>query len=173
MYYSLGPNVYIMVGVPGSGKSTVAKELSEQNGAIILSSDSIRKELYGDENIQGDGRFVFKTLFERANNAISNGFDIIIDATNVDRKARKNVFKSLKGEFNATAVFVDTDINECLRRNNLRERVVPEEIIMKFYNRLTIPEKSEGFSNVIIWSKRNKEKFEEKNVEKKELEYAI
>ena len=42
MYYSLGPNVYIMVGVPGSGKSTVAKELSEQNGAIILSSDSIR-----------------------------------------------------------------------------------------------------------------------------------
>ena len=68
---------------------------------------------------------------------------------------------------------VDTDINECLRRNNLRERVVPEEIIMKFYNRLTIPEKSEGFSNVIIWSERNKEKFEEKNVEKKELEYTI
>ena len=32
---------------------------------------------------------------------------------------------------------------------------------MKFYNRLTIPEKSEGFANVIIWSERNKEKLEE------------
>ena len=123
MYYSFGPNVYIMVGVPGSGKSTVAKELSEQNGAIILSSDSIRKELYGDENIQGDGRCVFKTLFERANNAISNGFDIIIDATNVDRKSRKSVFKSLKGEFNATAVFVDTDIKNELYSRGVREHV--------------------------------------------------
>ena len=42
------------------------------------------------------------------------------------------MFKSLKGEFNATAVFVDTDINECLRRNNLRDKLEIEEKKAKF-----------------------------------------
>lgn len=42
----------MMVGLPGSGKSTYAKELSNDLDAIICSSDIIRKELCVDINSQ-------------------------------------------------------------------------------------------------------------------------
>ena len=35
--------VFIMVGVPGAGKSTLAKELAEKEHAVILSADNIRE----------------------------------------------------------------------------------------------------------------------------------
>ena len=41
---------YMYIGLPGSGKSTIAVA---QKGATIISSDAIRGELYGDENILG------------------------------------------------------------------------------------------------------------------------
>ena len=44
--------LYMMVGLPASGKSTYAKLLAEEVDGIIVSSDAIRKEWYGDENIQ-------------------------------------------------------------------------------------------------------------------------
>lgn len=39
--------LYIMVGLPGSGKSTKAKEISKETGAIITSLDSMREEIAG------------------------------------------------------------------------------------------------------------------------------
>ena len=48
-------NFYMLVGLPGSGKSTIVKKMIEKNPNIkVFSSDSLRKELWGDENKQGD-----------------------------------------------------------------------------------------------------------------------
>ena len=47
---------YMYIGLPGSGKSTIA---AAQKGATIISSDAIRGELYGDENILGKHNEVF------------------------------------------------------------------------------------------------------------------
>ena len=46
------PKLIMMVGVAGSGKSTVAMRYALTQSAIIYSSDAIRAELYGDENCQ-------------------------------------------------------------------------------------------------------------------------
>ena len=46
------PTFTMMVGLPGSGKSTYAKELAERTNAKICSSDAIREELTGDISIQ-------------------------------------------------------------------------------------------------------------------------
>jgi predicted kinase len=44
-----------LIGLPGSGKSTFACKLQEMiPNAVIVSSDTARKKLYGDESIQGD-----------------------------------------------------------------------------------------------------------------------
>lgn len=42
--------LYVMVGLPASGKSTIAAEYVEQHDAVLVSSDAIRAEIYGDEN---------------------------------------------------------------------------------------------------------------------------
>ena len=49
------PRLVLLVGPPGCGKSTYAKKYIETNSNTIhLTSDGIRKELWGDEAIQGD-----------------------------------------------------------------------------------------------------------------------
>lgn len=56
--------LYMMIGLPASGKSTIAKEISESEGAVIVSSDEIRKE-FGDVNDQSQNVKVFKEAERR------------------------------------------------------------------------------------------------------------
>lgn len=46
------PIFIMLVGLPGSGKSTYAELLKKQYNAIICSSDEARKKITGDENNQ-------------------------------------------------------------------------------------------------------------------------
>ena len=44
------PTIYLIIGVPASGKTTWAKEkLKELDNAVYTGSDSIRLELWGNE----------------------------------------------------------------------------------------------------------------------------
>ena len=54
----------MMIGLPASGKSTIAKELSKSEDAVIVSSDEIRREL-GDINDQSQNTKVFEEVEKR------------------------------------------------------------------------------------------------------------
>lgn len=138
------PILYTMCGLPGSGKSTYAKQHPE---CVVISSDEVRKELYGDEAIQGDGAKVFEIVNCRVEEALDQGFNVIYDATNVASKTRKNIVN----RFNAIhiCVFVNTSIEECLRRNANRSRNVPQEVIERMAKKLTVPTELEGFTKII------------------------
>lgn len=56
--------LYMMIGLPASGKSTIAKELSKSEDAVIVSSDEIRREL-GDINDQSQNTKVFEEVEKR------------------------------------------------------------------------------------------------------------
>lgn len=47
----------MMIGLPASGKSAIARKIF--NDAYVVSTDAIRGEPFGDENIQGDPNKVF------------------------------------------------------------------------------------------------------------------
>ena len=59
----------MLIGLPGSGKSTYAKQYLADHieNTMWCSSDTIRKELYGDENIQGNPKTVFEHLHNNVN----------------------------------------------------------------------------------------------------------
>ncbi|RUT03869.1 hypothetical protein DSM106972_047830 [Dulcicalothrix desertica PCC 7102] len=45
---------HFLIGSPGAGKSTIAQKLANYDkNYVIVSTDKIRFELYGDESIQG------------------------------------------------------------------------------------------------------------------------
>lgn len=140
--------LYTMVGLPGSGKSTFSKNHAE---CVVVSTDEIRAELFGDASVQAKSDEVFRIAFQRIAENLKNGKDVIFDATNVSVKSRKSSFR-----FNAkhVAVYVSTDVAECKRRNANRDRKVNENVIDRIASRLVIPTKAEGFDEIIvIWEK--------------------
>ena len=92
------PIFIMMLGLPGSGKSTHAKELAERINAVIHSSDALREELTGDINNQNNNELVFQTLHKRIKEDLINGKNCIYDACQVKRKDRMNKYKKLWGD---------------------------------------------------------------------------
>ena len=72
------PKFIMLIGLPGSGKSTWAeKYITENANTVLISSDNIRKELFGDENSQEDNNRVFYEMEVRTLNHLNNGVNVI------------------------------------------------------------------------------------------------
>lgn len=151
------PIFTMIVGLPGSGKSAYAKELSEKTNAKICSSDAIREELNGDINSQSNNEEVFKLLHKRIKEYLANGESVIYDATNINSRRRKAFLSELKNiSCRKNCIIIAVPFDECCKRNELRERVVPVEVIEKMYKSWNTPYFFEGWDSITI--KRNEYK---------------
>lgn len=152
----------LLVGAPASGKSTwAANFVSTRPNFTIIASDTIRRELYGNEATQGKPQEVFNIVRLRVEENLALGRDVIVDATNMSRKDRRTYF-SLAKKYGATVearVFA-TSYEECVRRNANRERVVPEAVIYRMFCRFEPPVRGEGFTNVLIINNNSNNKEE-------------
>lgn len=144
----MAPKFFMMVGIPGSGKSTAARKIAKKCGAIIVSSDAIRGELYGDEAIQGDHGYVFQLMEERALAALKAGRSVIYDATNVIAWRRREFLTKLPQEVEKACIWVDVPLERALQNNQGRERHVPEWVIRNQADQLEPPTAAEGWDCV-------------------------
>ncbi|MET8871460.1 AAA family ATPase [Nocardia sp. NPDC004604] len=100
-------------GSPGTGKSTVAIELSASTGAVVLSSDHVRKQLRASGEVTGPtGTFgtgtysaagkarVYTELRSRAQKLLALGRSVILDASWIDADERQRA-ATLAAETNA------------------------------------------------------------------------
>ena len=155
---------YMMCGLPGSGKSTKAKEIAEKSGALIFSSDALRKEKYGNEAIQGNPNKIFNELVSYIRIALHSGRDVILDATNISYKKRMSflsrVSNGMKVPFRRVCVLMATPYEMCCARNASRERVVPEEVMKRMYHSFFIPSYFEGWDDIEVIYPEEKEEEE-------------
>ena len=143
-------NFYMMVGLPGSGKTTFAHNI--EKGAIVISSDIIRKELWGSEEKQGDNKIVFEELEKRVMENLAADKSVVCDATNIKAKKRKDFLYRLRKipNVNTVCMLMSVPYEQCLERNNERGRVVPEEVIKRMYMNFEIPQVREGWHQINI-----------------------
>ena len=141
----------IMIGIPGSGKSSYAKKYLLTNNSVYLSSDDIRIELYGFED-QTHNDIVFETMRKRTLNALREGKDVIYDATNLSKKRRSNIIseaRKLSAQINA--YLCCTPINIILERNITRvERQLPWDKLVQMIQSIEPPMYYEGFDNIYL-----------------------
>ena len=147
--------LFVMIGISGSGKSTYAIKLAKEYNATIVSTDSIRQELFGSEDNQTNNKLVFTTAFNRIKTLLNNKQNVIFDATNVTNKSRINLKKQLSlmwENIETIAVIINTPFEIAIKQNNLRNRKVPYSVIEKQYKNLIngYDKIKELYSNVII-----------------------
>ena len=139
----------VMCGLPASGKSTYSQWLAENAHFYRVCPDLIRKDLYGDENVQGDGKKVFSIAHYQMQEIGSVGGNVVFDATNIDRKTRKDLVKKMRPHFDIIICkWFSTPLLTCKLRNAKRERQVPEEVLDSMYERFRAPMIDEGFDIV-------------------------
>lgn len=166
------PTFIMMVGLPGSGKSTIVRDIKEKYPPVeVFSSDEYRQKLCGDENDQTKNELVFTTLYKDLIDAITlRGANVIFDATNISRKDRKRALDKVRHlAIKKIAYFIDTDFRECIDRDASRERSVGPHVIEKFIRRFEFPQKFEGFDDIVIHSQRYKDMNSEFNREKEQF----
>ena len=149
----MSARLFMLVGLPGSGKSTQAEKIKgyEEN-CIILSSDQIREEM-GDVNDQSRNNEVFDVMFKRCYEALSQGVSVVYDATNLNRKKRVNFLKKLdRLDVERICVLMAVPYEVCLARNFSRDRQVPEDVMVRMLKSFEIPVYQERWNTIkIVW----------------------
>jgi predicted kinase len=133
------PIAHFLIGIPGSGKSTFAKLLSQLGNYQIISTDDIRTELYGDASIQGDWKQIKIEAIQRIYTSLQTGKSIIYDATNFKRGLRLEFLQKVKQKLGKThspvwiGWYLNTPLETSIAWNQNRDRQVPESVIHRMY----------------------------------------
>lgn len=149
------PKCTILVGVPGSGKSTWFEKNKTATTAPV-STDNIIEflgGLYGftyNEIFSETIRFADMVMVKRMLWNAERGNDLVIDRTNMSRKARKQFIDKLSKygyEFECV-VFPTPDSEEWKRRLNRPGKTIPQEAIDRMVASYEEPTEEEGFTKI-------------------------
>jgi predicted kinase len=147
------PTIYMLVGVPGSGKTTWIR--NNKHDAVVLSTDDyiekiaakqgktyseVFKDAIGDATDQME-----KDLIQ----AVRNERDIIWDQTNLTAKTRKSKLSRIPKSYKKVGVYfsVPQDLRD--RLASRPGKTIPEPVIISMINQLQPPSKEEGFDEIL------------------------
>lgn len=139
----------VMCGLPVSGKSTYSEWLASNANFYRVCPDLIRKDLYGDENVQGDGKKVFSIAHYQMATIGNLGGNVVFDATNISCKNRKNLIKEMRPYFDVIICkWFSAPWKLCDKRNMERERHVPYEVMERMALNFKEPTMDEGWDYI-------------------------
>jgi predicted kinase len=115
------PTLYILIGLPGSGKSHWAQANADRIGAVVVGSDEVRAEFQACGQNPYDGDAVFAEVERRARAYLQADRSVILDATHYQRRYRRYATALARQlRVPCVAVWFDTLLDEVLQRNGWR-----------------------------------------------------
>ena len=113
--------LFVTVGLPRSGKTTLCRELLEQ-GFAIVNPDSFRLAIHGQRFVTSAEPFVWAAVYAAVDALLLAGCKVVVDGTHVTEK-RRQPWRERGAEF----ILVPTSKEECIRRARLTndEYIIP------------------------------------------------
>jgi protein phosphatase len=146
--------IIVLVGISGCGKSTFAdKYMTEHPDTLLLSSDKLRGVIGKSESDQSVTPQVFSIIKRNSDEAIAKGKTVMIDATSLNPKERRDyVDIAKKHNVDAIAYVFERDKATLMKNQEKRGasggRIVPEFVIDKMLSKYVRPSTSEGFKEI-------------------------
>jgi len=149
------PKLYVLVGVPGSGKSTWVKEQEWVNECVYVSTD-----IWVDLEARRLGKTyseIFTEYMPKAVNIMTaqvvdakeQGRDIIWDQTSTTVASRKRKFNMLPDYRAIAVVFRTPNEEELARRLATRPgKVIPSHVLHDMIWNFEMPAEEEGFKEI-------------------------
>lgn len=157
--------IFIMViGIPGSGKSTWVKKFVENlepevvDEWVVASSDdfieewaSFRGMTYTQYFTPMDHEVAERAVIEMVRQAVKDGKNIIWDQININKKERAKRLKLIPENYSKYFNFFRTPEPEELKTRlcSRPDKFIPQEVIMKMIEQLEVPSLEEGFHGII------------------------
>lgn len=121
------PILHLVCGLPGSGKSTFARELEKKHPALRLTPDEWMAQIVGDGYDEKKRAAVEKIQWEIAQKVLSLGVDVILES-GFWKKKERDQFRARAKELGATIklYFLDISKEELWDRIKKRNKNLPE-----------------------------------------------
>jgi len=151
---------HLLIGQPASGKTTLARSLAPlltapgEPQAVVLSTDALRAEVFGDAAVQGPWPDIQRRLHQRLLEAVAAGRPVIVDATHARRAWRLAITQALALPRPVEWIgwWLFTPLPTCLEWNARRQRPVPVPVIQEMAAALADPHfgpcRAEGFAAI-------------------------
>lgn len=150
-----GPLLIMLIGAPGTGKSTFIGKLLEQLKLVVASTDDQIDAYAASKGItysQAFKQINFKTLKKQMEQDILSAVridkSVIIDQTNIHRKSRKDKL-AMAPRYQKVAVVFDVPEQQLLERLNAREaatgKAIPKFVLYSMLKAYEAPTRDEGF----------------------------
>jgi len=134
--------IIIMQGLPASGKSTWAKEYSSANKDWIRVNRDDLRNMRGEYWIPKQEKLITAWEDSCIDIALDNGYNVILDATNLNDDRNKSRLDKLKAKFpelKSEVKFFDVSLKDCIKRDLRRHDSVGQEVIKGMYDKYLAP----------------------------------
>jgi predicted kinase len=152
----------MLVGLPGSGKSTWVKEFVKGalDNYVIISTDEFIDEYAAANNVSYNEAFklldlkeVEKKMYEKLEVAVYENKHIIWDQTNTSVKTRAKKLSKIPNKYMKYAKYFDIseeDLNARLyKRAKEEDKFIPHTVLQSMKDSLVEPSTTEGFNYIL------------------------
>ncbi len=124
-------SLVIIVGIPGAGKTEIAKRVAKRNG-VVISVNDIRKEVNGNEKNQENGDLVFEKFHKRISDNLKNDKLVVADATSINEVSRGKIYSiGILNKKPIRVLVLNMPLSLVLDWNKKRGNKLKEEIITR------------------------------------------
>jgi predicted kinase len=145
------PTLFLTVGLPGTGKTTAARRIEAEHGALRLTKDEWMKALYGRDNPAPASDVIEGRLIQIGMRALELGISVVIDYGLWSRDER-SALRQAAADIGAAVVICYVELTPAEQRKRLDQRLaqaphetwpISEQELAEWASKIDIPTSAE------------------------------